>query len=155
MASNHSLKVLAEKIFGKRVKISSLNKLLNEINITRKLSPCIFNTAEEGVGHFIAAAPLDERSVVLFDPLASKITEIIMEPLNNIFNNVYINHDQIQDEESEFCALFCLGFINHFLKGGGMSSYFEMFTKDNLRYNDQVIYDYLMLEIVKKKKIAM
>ena len=106
MASNQSLKVLADKIFGKTVKISSLNKLLNEINITRNLSPCIFNTAEEGVGHFIAAAPLDETSVVFFDPLASKITEIILEPLNNIFGNVYINHDQIQDEESEFCALF-------------------------------------------------
>ena len=148
MASNHSLETLCDKIFKKKVKISSLNNLLNEINNTKKISPCIFNTAEEGMGHFLAIIQTKNGHILLFDPLASEISRIITEPLNSIFPVIYINHKKVQSDESEFCALFCLGFINHFLKGEGSSSYFEMFyEKNNLIHNDRIIYEYLMSEI--------
>ena len=148
MASNHSLEKLCNKIFKKKVKISSLNNLLNEINITKKISPCIFNTVEEGAGHFLAITQTKNGNILLFDPLASEITKIITEPLNSIFPVIYINRKKVQSDESEFCALFCLGFLNQFLKGEGISAYFEMFNeKNNLINNDRIICEYLMSEI--------
>ena len=149
MATNSSLRILSEKIVGEKVKISSLNTVLNEINNTRTISTSIFNTAEEGVGHFLVITQLDKANVLLFDPLSSLMTrEVIGIPLTKIFNGVYFNHEKIQDDKSEFCALFCLGFVRHLLKERSTSSYFEMFNKIDLVHNDRVICEYLMSEIL-------
>ena len=100
MATNSSLRILSEKIVGEKVKISSLNTVLNEINNTRKISTSIFNTAEEGVGHFLVITQLDKANVLLFDPLSSLMTrEVIGIPLTKIFNGVYFNHEKIQDDK--------------------------------------------------------
>ena len=154
MASNHSLKVLCNKIFRKKVKVSTWEKFLSEIQDINRLPPYIVNTTEKGVGHFLAVVQTDKKNVLLFDPLASSLSELLMKPLIKTFHNaVYINHRKIQDDKSEYCGLFCLGFVHCYLQEKEeINSFFEMFHKDDLLKNDQIICDYLLSSIMNANK---
>ena len=148
MASNKSVQKLLQNILkDNKIEILPIDQAFYKVTKLESAEPIIANTAIEKNGHFIVFAQINRNSLLIFDPLASDLTKYIIEPLAKSFDSVYFNLQQLQDNESEFCSIFCASFAVHLVKKREISEYFDLFSRNDLTLNDGYATDYLFKEI--------
>ena len=69
----------------------------------------------------------------------SKEIEIFIEN-KNIKTNIF----RIQAYDSMMCGYFCIGFINFMFKRKTLTDYTNLFSPNDFKRNDDIIFDYFM-----------
>ena len=84
---------------------------------------------------------IDRSTGVHFDSFG--IEYVPQEVLNKI-KNKSINHNifRIQDNESVTCGFYCIAFIGYMLAGKTLLDYTNLFSPNDYKKNDKIIYVY-------------
>ena len=71
------------------------------------------------------------------------IENILQEALNKI-RDKSITHNifRIQDNESIMCGFYCIAFIEYMLAGKTLLDYTNLFSPNDYKKNDKIIYKY-------------
>ena len=148
MATNESLERLLRYTINQNVKILPFEKGMKKVKIMKTRNVIVMNTAPEFIkqGHFIVIIKHSKNEIIIFDPLASEYTDLLLQPLFKNFNTLFINKKQIQSNESEFCSLFCASFLIAFYNHKNIDDYFNQFSR-NLKLNDMYVIKYLFNEL--------
>ena len=82
---------------------------------------------------------INQTLAIYFDSFGSKY--IPQEVLNKI-RDKSITHDifRIQDNESILCGFYCTTFIEYMLAGKSLFDYTNLFSPNDYRKNDKIIY---------------
>ena len=54
--------------------------------------------------------------------------------------NIY----RVQAYDSVMCAYFCISFINYMFKGKSLTDFTNLFSSNNFKKNDDVIFNYFL-----------
>ena len=94
---------------------------------------------------------IDRYTAVYFDSLG--IEYIPQEVLNKI-RDKSITHNifRIQDNESIMCGLFCIDFIEYMFVGKTLLDYTNLFSPNDYKKNDKVIYKSFKYEYIRRSK---
>ena len=97
MATNDSLKKLVRCTIGQDVKILPFESAITRVKTMKIGTSLIMNTAPEYIeqGHFIIIIKYDKNKIIIFDPLASKYIDLLLQPLLKRFHTLFINKVQI------------------------------------------------------------
>ena len=83
-------------------------------------------------------------SVIYFDSFE---VEHIPKEIKKFINNKNItNIFRIQAYESIMCGYFCIGFIDFMLVGKILTEYINLFSPNNFKKNDSIIWNYFKYE---------
>ena len=71
----------------------------------------------------------------------------------NEIKDKWITHNifRIQDNESIMCRFYCIAFIEYFLAGETLLDYTNLFSPNDYRKNDKIIYKYFKDKYVKSR----
>ena len=84
---------------------------------------------------------IDKYTAIYFDSFG--IEYIPQEVLNKI-RDKSITHNifRIQDNESIMCGFYCIAFIEYMLAGKTLLDYTNLFSPNDYKKNDKIIYKY-------------
>ena len=148
MASNESLRKLLGHTLNQDIQILPFHEAIKEAKHMKTGNALVMNSAAEFIkeGHFLVLIKYDNDQILVFDPLASKYTDFLLQPLFKNFHTLFINKVQVQNNESEFCSLFCASFLIAFFKHKNIENYFNHFSK-KLKINDLYVIEYIFNEL--------
>ena len=89
--------------------------------------------------HWIALY-VKNKTVAYFDSFGVEhIPKEIKEIINNksIIANIY----REKNYDSIMCSYFCIGFINYMFKGKSLTDFTNLFSLDNFKKNDDIIFN--------------
>ena len=91
---------------------------------------------------------IDRNTAVYFDSFGIEYTPL--EVLNKI-RDKSITHSifRIQDNESIMCEFYCMAFIEYMLAGKTLLDYTNLFSPNDYKKNDKIIYKYFKDKYVK------
>ena len=92
---------------------------------------------------------IDKNTVVYFDSFG--IEYVPQEVLNKITHK-WITHNifRIQSDYSSLCGFYCIAFIEYMI--GGKTYYTNLFSPNDYKKNDKIIYKYFKYEFGKRKR---
>ena len=94
---------------------------------------------------------IDRYTAVYFVSLG--IEYIPQEVLNKIRDkSITQNIFRIQDNESTMCGLFCIDFIEYMFVGKTLLDYTNLFSPNDYKKNDKVIYKSFKYEYIRRSK---
>ena len=84
---------------------------------------------------------IDRSTAVHFDSFG---IEFVPQEVLNKIKNKSINHNifRIQDNESVTCGFYCIAFIGYMLAGKTLLDYTNLFSPNDYKKNDKIIYVY-------------
>ena len=91
---------------------------------------------------------VDNDDVTYFDSLG---VEHIPKEIKAFINNKSITKNifRIQAYDSMMCGYFCIGFIDFMLAGKTLTEYINLFSPNNFKKNDDIIFNNFMSNIQK------
>ena len=95
---------------------------------------------------------IDRNTAVYFDSFG--IEYIPQEVLNKI-KDKSITHNifRIQDNESIMCGFYCITFIEYMLSGKTLLDYTNLFSPNDYKKNDKIIYKFLKINMTEKASL--
>ena len=77
--------------------------------------------------------------------------EIIFQEVLNKIRDKSITHNifRIQDNESIMCGFYCIAFIEYMLAGKTLLDYTNLFSPNDYKKNDKIMYKYFNTKHVK------
>ena len=97
---------------------------------------------------------MNNNNVTYFDSFGEKhipkeIKVFIYRPLSSASQNKNIKKNifRIQAYESIMCRYFCIGFIDFMFAGKTLTKYTNLFSPNNFKKNDDIIFNYFMSNI--------
>ena len=86
---------------------------------------------------------VNDNSVTYFDSFGVEhIPKEIMKFIKS--KNIKTNIFRTQAYDSIMCAYFYIGFINFMFKGKTLTDYTNLFSPNDFKRNDDIIFDYFM-----------
>ena len=94
---------------------------------------------------------IDRNTVVFFDSFG--IENIPQEELKKIKDKL-ITHNilRIQDNESIMCGFYCISFIEYIYAGKTLLDYTNLFSPNDYKKNDKIIYKYFKNKYRRRSK---
>ena len=99
------------------------------------------------IGTQWVALYVNNKTVIYFDSfgvehIPKEIIKVIGSSNDkNIITNIY----RIQAYDSIICGYFCIGFINFMFNGNSLTDYTSLFSPNDLKKNDDIIFKYFGL----------
>ena len=97
---------------------------------------------------------MNNNNVTYFDSfgeehIPKEIKVFIYRPLSSASQNKNIKKNifRIQAYESIMCRYFCIGFIDFMFAGKTLTEYTNLFSPNNFKKNDDIIFNYFMSNI--------
>ena len=95
---------------------------------------------------------IDKNLALYFDPFG--IEYIPLEVLNKIrYKSITHNIFRIQDNESIMCGSYCIAFIEYMLAGKTLLDYSNLFSLNDYKNNDKIIYKYFKDKYVEEASL--
>ena len=91
---------------------------------------------------------IDRSTTVYFDSFG---TEYIPQEVLNKIRDKSITHNifRIQDNESIMCWFYCIAFVEYMLAGKTFLDYTNLFSPNDYKKNNKIIYKYLKDKYIK------
>ena len=94
---------------------------------------------------------INRNTAVYFDSFG--IEYIPQEALNKIrHKSITHNVFKLQDNESIMCGFYCLAFIEYMLVGRILLDYISLFSQNNYKNNEKIIYKYFKNKYGRRSK---
>ena len=95
---------------------------------------------------------IDKNTAIYFDFFG--IEYIPQEVLNKIKDkSITRNIFRIQDNESIMCGFYCIAFIEYMLPGKTLLDYTNLFSPNDYKKNDKIIYKFLKIDMAEKASL--
>ena len=95
---------------------------------------------------------IDKNTAIYFDFFG--IEYISQEVLNKIKDkSITRNIFRIQDNESIMCGFYCIAFIEYMLPGKTLLDYTNLFSPNDYKKNDKIIYKFLKIDMAEKASL--
>ena len=89
---------------------------------------------------------VNNKTVTYFDSFGVEhISKEIRKFINN--KNIIANIFRIQAYDSVMCGYFCIGFIDFMFKGNSLREFTNLFSRNYLKKNDNIILNYLLTNL--------
>ena len=96
-----------------------------------------------GIGTHWVALYVNDKTATYFDSFGIQhITKEIRKFIGN--KNIMTNIYRVQAYDSAMCAYFCISFINYMFKGKSLTDFTNLFSSNNFKKNDDVIFNYFL-----------
>ena len=118
----------------------------------RKPSFYIVNqdTSEKAGSHWIAVNMVDDELTEYFDPLGKEPDNYLKDYMSSQSKSYQYNTKRCQNYISNICGQYCLFYCYFRAREYSMQDILDMFEKNDLRYNDQLIYFFYKYTTVSK-----
>ena len=104
------------------------------------------------LGTYWVSLFINRNTAVYFDPFGIEYNP--QEVLNNI-KDKSVTHSVIQDNESSMSGFSCITFIEYMLAGKTLLDYTNLFSLDDYKKNDKIIYKYFKEFIFKAEDASL
>ena len=93
---------------------------------------------------------VDRNTAVYFDSFG---IEYILQKLLNKIRDKSVTHNifRIQDNDTVMCGFYCIAFIEYMLAGRSLLYYSSLFSPNDYKKNDKIIYKYFKDKYVKSR----
>ena len=103
--------------------------------------------SNSGGSHWVAIFINTKRKGIYFDSFGRPPPKPVVSFLRRNCNMYYVNNIQYQDNQSVYCALFCIVFIFYAVRGFNILS---KFNTVHLKKNDEIVKKYIRKIVVLK-----
>ena len=98
-------------------------------------------------GHWVSVLLVDKITCLYFDSFGEPIKDNdLISYLGQYYNKIIYNSLKIQDDNSDKCGQFCMGFVKFVHNQIEFDNFLKLFKRKFLIINDTIIYNLLILE---------